>query len=286
MFDITGADSLIIKASQNPDLLKGDINALNALRFIQLLSSIGAFLIPALMFGFFKSPSGDFLKLKTKFKPVHVVLGILIFAACQPLVSLLYEWNQNLHLPASMKAVEDLIKQAEDQAEKMTQLFLTTYSWKDLIINLIVMAFIPAIAEEVLFRGVIQQVFKEWFKNIHVAIWIAAIVFSFIHFEFYGFLPRVILGAVLGYLFYWSGSLWIPIIGHALNNGAQVLLSYLYDQHYISFNINDNSALPIWVTITGTLFFAGLMYWMNKNKFTEPFENSILKTEPNESGLD
>lgn len=281
LYGITGADSLIIKATENPDLIKGDVDALNALRFIQLISSIGAFLVPALLFGFFKAPQHDYLKLKTKFSLMHVLLGILIFSACQPVISVLYQWNQQLHLPVSMKAIEDLIKQSEDAADKLTQLFLLMFTWKDLVINLIVMAFVPAIAEEVLFRGVLQQMFKEVFKNAHVAVWVGAAIFSFIHFEFYGFLPRLILGAILGYLFLWSGNLWVPIIGHAFNNGAQVLLSYLYDHHLIQWNINDDAVLPIWLTVVSTIIFAGLFYFLFKTKTASP-ETETNQTTTND----
>lgn len=286
LYGITGADTLILKASANPDLIKGDMNAINALRFIQLLSSIGAFLFPSLVFAWLKSPKGDYLKLKTKITWLHIVLGIVLFTVCQPVVSWLYTLNQQLHLPASMKAVEDIIKQSEDAAQKMTELFLTMFGWQDLVINLIVMAFIPAIAEEVLFRGVIQQMLSGWFKNVHVAIWTAAIIFSFIHFEFYGFLPRAVLGAILGYLLYYSGSLWVPIIGHAFNNGAQVLLSYLYDHHQISYNINANENLPVWLTLVSTVIFAGLFYLLMKKKTVPVVEVSEIKTEVNGEQLD
>ena len=130
----------------------------------------------------------------------------------------------------------------------------------DLAVNLILIAIIPALAEELLFRGCVQQVMKEWFRNVHVAIWVTAFIFSFIHFEFYGFLPRLLLGAMLGYLFYWSGSLWVPIIAHTLNNGLQVLLSYLYDHGMIAFNINSDEAVPVYLILVSIVMGAGLLY--------------------------
>ena len=97
----------------------------------------------------------------------------------------------------------------------------------ELAFNLLVVALIPAIAEEMIFRGIIQSTFENIFKNPHYAVWAAAVVFSFIHMQFEGFLPRVVLGLVLGYLFLWTRNLWVPILAHFVNNGAQVVLAYM-----------------------------------------------------------
>jgi membrane protease YdiL (CAAX protease family) len=134
----------------------------------------------------------------------------------------------------------------------------------DLIINLIVLAIIPAFAEELLFRGCIQQVLKEWSKNAHVAIWGTAILFSFVHFEFYGFLPRMLLGALLGYLFYWSGNLWVPIIAHLVQNGGQVVLAYMHDHGLTSIDITSDEPLPVsWkiISLVGTI---ALIYFFRR----------------------
>jgi hypothetical protein len=111
----------------------------------------------------------------------------------------------------------------EDSAARLTELFLVTDTTRDLMMNLLMIAILPAIGEEFLFRGVIQRLFTEWTRNNHIGIFLAAFLFSFIHFQFYGFLPRFMLGLFFGYLLFWSGSLWVPVTGHFINNALAVL---------------------------------------------------------------
>src|SRR5690606_9694418 len=103
-------------------------------------------------------------------------------------------------------------------------------SYSALAINLLMIAIIPAIGEELLFRGGIQNIFYKWFKNPHIAIWAAAILFSAIHVQFYGFIPRMLLWALFGYLLVWGKSIWYPIIGHFINNGSAVVTAFIYQQ--------------------------------------------------------
>ena len=104
----------------------------------------------------------------------------------------------------------------------------------DLVVNLIIVALLAAVGEELLFRGSMQNIFLEWTKNKHAAVWITAVLFSALHAQFYGFLPRMLLGVVLGYLYIWSGSLWLSMLFHFLNNGLAVLFSYLIAKGTIS----------------------------------------------------
>lgn len=260
LFGITTMDVVMQNALAHPDIVAQNINQLNALKFLQFMSSIGAFLIPAIFFAMLKFPGGDFLMLNRHIRFSLVIMAILILVISAPFISFTYEINQRLVLPSFMSNLEEMMKNSEDAAHSMESLFLKMPTVIDLAVNLILIAIIPALAEELLFRGCVQQVMKEWFRNVHVAIWVTAFIFSFIHFEFYGFLPRLLLGAMLGYLFYWSGSLWVPIIAHTLNNGLQVLLSYLYDHGMIAFNINSDEAVPVYLILVSIVMGAGLLY--------------------------
>jgi hypothetical protein len=100
-------------------------------------------------------------------------------------------------------------------------------------------AFLPAIGEELLFRGVIQRIFTSWTRNQHWGIWISAILFSALHMQFYGFIPRVFLGVLFGYLLVWSGSIWLPIIAHFINNAVAVVAMYLIDKGLLSQEIEE-----------------------------------------------
>ena len=166
-----------------------------------------------------------------------------------------------MKLPEFLWRIEDWMKETEDQAARLTESFLNVDSSGGLIINLIMIAIIPAIGEELFFRGLLQRLIAEWFKNAHIAIFLASFLFAAIHLQFYGFLPRMILGVLFGYLFYWTGSIWIPIFAHLLNNGSAVIISYLVNRGQVSSGYEDFGATENVFLITGSILFtAGLLY--------------------------
>ncbi len=150
---------------------------------------------------------------------------IVIFAT--PIINFLIELNQQLQLPNSFSALENLMDKLESDAEKIKEILLVTDSFFIYLVNIFVMAIIPAVGEEFLFRGILQRLFKEWSKNIHFAVWFSAFLFSIMHTQFLLFIPIMILGALFGYLYFWSKNLWIPIIVHFLNNSIAITMVYL-----------------------------------------------------------
>jgi CAAX protease family protein len=267
-FGITTIDVVAQNAISNPNAVGMNANQVNALKFLQFMQTLGAFLIPALLFAKLKFPDGDFLRLNSKTTFVFVLLGILILVTSTPFIDFTYYLNQQLKLPSFLSDLEKSISDAEDADNQLTLLFLKTPRPTDLWINLIVIAIIPALGEELLFRGCIQQLLREWAKNIHWAIWLTAALFSFIHFQFYGFVPRMLLGALLGYLFVWSGSLWVPIIAHAFNNGTQIVLSYLHEHGKIQYDITSDQLEPVAVTIIASVVCIGLL-WLYRRMVIE-----------------
>jgi CAAX amino terminal protease family. len=153
---------------------------------------------------------------------IILVLGVMAIISISPLIDVLSTWNQGLQLPESLKAIEDWMINTEKDAEVATNTLLNTDSWGGFTMNIIIIAIMAGIGEELMFRGVIQKILIGWTKNIHLGILYTAIIFSAIHFQFYGFVPRMILGMVLGYLYIWSKSLWVPVIAHAINNALTV----------------------------------------------------------------
>ncbi|MEO6167231.1 MAG: CPBP family intramembrane glutamic endopeptidase [Chitinophagales bacterium] len=264
MFGITTIDVVMQNAMSNTNAVAMNPNQVNAIKLLQFMSSLGGFLVPALLFAFIKFPGGDFLFLNRKFNAMLLLLAVVVLAAAGPFISFAYTINQQLDLPAFLDSVEKIMKESTASNEKITSLFLRMPTQSDLFINLIVIAILPAIAEELFFRGCIQQVMKEWLKSVHIAIWITAFIFSFIHFEFYGFVPRMMLGGLLGYLFYWSGSLWVPILAHAFINGGQIVLAYLHEHEFIQFNVAGEDALPTVVVLVCTVLLAGLLFIFKK----------------------
>ena len=170
---------------------------------------------------------------------VALALAVLVIILCQPALNLIGEWNKQLSLPDSLSSIMQWIKTSESEAETMSKLMIETHSTTVLLTNILVIGILPGICEEFLFRGVIQSIFTDWFKRKHLAVWATAFVFSFIHFQFLGFIPRLLLGAMLGYFVLYSGSLWTSILAHSLNNTLIVILSYLQFNHIISNDIES-----------------------------------------------
>ena len=203
--------------------------SLNLMRIVQTLSSIGTFVVPPFILAYlFDGHVAKYLSLdkKSKFASYLLVIGVMILAT--PFINFLGELNSHMHLPSSMKFIEDWMRASEDKAAKITEEFMKMHSWKALLFNLFMVALIPALGEELVFRGIVQKIFSQWLKNKHVGIWLSAFLFSAMHMQFYGFLPRMILGGMLGYLLVWSGSLWLPILAHFVNNAGAVIFTYMY----------------------------------------------------------
>jgi membrane protease YdiL (CAAX protease family) len=235
LFSLLGllAGSLIYKQSV---LVVSPMNeSVGFLRIVQLFSSVGSFLLPAWWFAKREgNQATSFFKLNT---PTHIplfILTALLFYFSAGFFQWTIDVNQAMHLPDSLVGVEKWMRQQEDQLATLTQRFLYMPSAVDLAINLLMIALIPAIGEELLFRGCLQPIFGRLVKNAHVGIWLAAIVFSAIHLQFYGFIPRMLLGALFGYLYYYGNSMWYPILGHFLNNGSAVVAVYFYQQKGLS----------------------------------------------------
>lgn len=148
------------------------------------------------------------------------VIATLAMYLLSPLVSITAYWNNGIQLPESLQAIEELMRSMEDSANDLTlQIMQGNSVW----ILLVVMALLPAIGEEFLFRGGLQKGIQNKTGNAHLAVWVTAFVFSFIHFQFYGFIPRFVLGIALGYFYVYGKSLWIPIWAHFVNNSTAVL---------------------------------------------------------------
>jgi len=236
--------------------------SVSVLKYLQIIQSVSLFILPALLAGFlFGGNSSKYLGIMNLSKGKIYIATILIMFFSLPMISWITSVNEMMKLPEFLWRIEDWMKETEDQAAKLTESFLNVDSSGGLIINLIMIAIIPAIGEELFFRGLLQRLIAEWFKNAHIAIFLASFLFAAIHLQFYGFLPRMILGVLFGYLFYWTGSIWIPIFAHLLNNGSAVIISYLVNRGQVSSGYEDFGATENVFLITGSILFtAGLLY--------------------------
>jgi len=200
------------------------------------------FIIPALAFGLiiYRSKLLSGLDLNTNPGITLGVLGIVFLIAAYPLVNLSFIVNEAIPLP-------EWAKSFENQAEDTLKAILAMDTPIIFLINLVVIGILPGIGEELIFRGILQKQIGLMLKNPVVGIWIAAFIFSAIHLQFEGFLPRFVLGAVLGYLYYWTGNLWVPIIAHAFNNGVQVLMIYVTDIDISTIDQQSSDQLKWWM---------------------------------------
>lgn len=189
-----------------------------------------------------------------------ITAGIVIFFMATN--SIFIEWNAHVKLPEFLKSFESWAKEKEEFATQITT-FLTRFdSTGEFILAFVVIAILPGIGEELVFRGLLQPELQRATKNIHVAIWISAIMFSAIHVQFFGFVPRVLLGALFGYLYYWSGDLRIAMFAHFVNNGFSVLMMYLNQQGVADLDLETPEVAP-WPVVGGfTILTFGLLVYL------------------------
>lgn len=168
------------------------------------------------------------------------VAGVVVVAFVSiPTLNCIVAWNDSLHLPESMADIETLLRNAEEMARASVAALMSGTSVETLLMGVLLVGILTGIAEEFFFRGGLQRIFGSLLRRPVLAVWCAAIVFSAIHMQFFGFFPRVLMGAWFGYLFLWSRSLWLPILGHALNNSLVVLSTWMTARGYIARNTLD-----------------------------------------------
>lgn len=249
-------------------------NSVNALRWAQAVSSTFLFIFPPIALYLFtrKQPMQQIGFTKPN-SILIMILGVVIMFASMPFNSQLAVWNENMQLPAALSKLEEIIKMTEEKAGELTEQMLDVKTFGDLIINLIVIALIAAVGEELTFRGVIQQFLTKVCKNAHVAIILSAAIFSAIHFQFYGFLPRFVLGIFLGYFFYMTKSLWTSILMHFANNALAVIAYYLNNIGVIDVDVDSMGTTVWYITILSAIAcIALIVFSWRKMKTIEPHQ--------------
>ena len=179
--------------------------------------------------------------------------------------SLFIEWNANFQFPEFMSGFESWARAKEDHLAEITTYLTEFKNVGDFIMAFIVIAIIAPIGEELVFRGFIQTHLHKFSKNIHVAIWVSAILFSAIHMQFFGFIPRLLLGALFGYLYHWSGNLIVPMIAHFVNNGFTLLLVIMAKREAIPYDIENTESLPLSTVLIFAIITAGLLFYFRNH---------------------
>lgn len=221
------------------------LNNILLMKWLQLFQTVFTFVLPAFLLAFLFGNGVTYLKFTPIRSPFIWFSVILLMPLALPAVNWLKSLNDMVVLPDFMAGIELWMQQMETQSQVLTEKFLGVSSYSGLALNLLVMAAIPALGEELFFRGILQTVLSEKL-NRHLAVWITAFIFSAIHFQFYGFLPRLLLGAALGYLFLFSGSIWASIVAHFINNALAVILFFLTFNGYLTFDMDTLGTQTTW----------------------------------------
>ena len=251
-------------------LLGGDPKFTDGLKVIQICSSIGMFLLPPIILAYTerKKPTNFYGFGKPKAILLLLVLAIMIVS--MPFMEWTAVWNQKMILPEFLKGVERWMKEKEQDAMKMTIQLITARNNWDFIVNLIMIAVLPAIGEELMFRGGVQRSLNKIFESHHAAIWISAIIFSAIHVQFYGFIPRMLLGAGFGYLYYFSGSIWYAMFAHFLNNAYAVCAAFYMQKHNMPLDKADEPiGFPWYAYVISVILTIALFKFFNDTAKSE-----------------
>ena len=194
-----------------------------------------------------------------------IIVALVLMFVSIPVTTTLTTWNEGMHLGGAFSGIEKWMKELEETAQALTDKMTNVDTIGGLLLNLLVIALIPAVGEEMTFRGVIQQSLTRR-MNPHIAIILSAAIFSFFHFQFFGFLPRLFLGILLGYMFYITGSLWTSILMHFVNNGAAVTLYYLGNIGVIEDAEHWGETQNVWIIVASAVMTLGLIIWSWRNR--------------------
>lgn len=264
IFDPSANISLLMANPANMDI--------NLLRLFQISSSIGMFIAGPIAFAYINEVKPKrYYYFDTSLKPALLLIVFLLMLFATPFFEWVALMNQKMSLPEYLKDVEIWMKAKELEAGELTKKLLIMNNYDDLAINLLMIAVIPAIGEELFFRGGLQNILGQWFKNHHAAIWFTAIVFSAIHMQFYGFFPRMLLGALFGYLLVYGRNMYLPILGHFLNNGSAVVMAFVLQKQGKSLdNLDQTSSFNAYgYLISAIITLALLFYFFKQAKESE-----------------
>ena len=242
------------------------------LKLLQAFSVLVVFILPALLFAiYWTKPKIDYLGISSKPKSSTLIIATTGMMMALPMINWLADINQHMEFPQLLSGIETWMKQSEAKATLLTDALTKGSTIDVLLLNLIVIALLAAFSEELFFRGVLQKVLNENSRNKHVGVWVGAILFSAFHMQFYGFLPRMLMGAYLGYLFLWTGSLWPGILAHFMNNGMAVFLIWLSNRGVIDVDadkvgIQENEWVFVLISLAMVTMSLFLIYKKEKNR--------------------
>lgn len=225
-----------------------------------IAQNILAFCVPAFLLARFSSDSPTKWLGLTTAPGIKNLTGVLIvYVLSLPAMEWLIDWNANLHLPESMSSLETLLRGWEEQSETATKILLNSQGWLSMLWGVLVIGILTGFSEELFFRGGLEGILMRTSMGIGGAVWLAAFIFSFMHFQFFGFVPRLIMGVFFGYLLIWTRSIWVPVFAHALNNSVVVVAASIFGREVTLLDAESGSIggmlLPLLSLILTACFF-------------------------------
>lgn len=211
-----------------------------AVRILTVAQDIFVFILPAIVTAMLitRLPA-TFLCADRRPNPNIAAWGIIALTVSIPAMEWLIAWNGSITLPESLRGIEEALRESEKTAGDFVEMVLGGYDVMSIVMGVLIVGILAGFSEEIFFRGTLQRMLTTGRLNRHVAVWLTAFIFSAFHFQFYGFVPRMLLGALFGYALIWSGSLWVPVILHAFNNSVYVITRGLTDGA-----VNDTTGMP------------------------------------------
>lgn len=274
LFLVGLAGSAIVSAlsgmslAQMADMSKWDYSkpqTLFVVRAMQLVQFIGLFVIPSFFCArLFSTNSKQYMGLKRPSNMTYFAAGALIMIIAMPLVGLLGELNRHIEFPAG---IANWMKEKEDSASQVLKGLLLHGSVMDLLLNIVFVAVLAAVGEELLFRGIGQRLLIKWFRSPWAGIIISAVLFSAFHLQFYGFFPRLMLGIFLGAMYWYSGSLWVPILGHFVYDALQIVMVYYRPDMMKEESVVSTGSVAVAGAVSAALS-ALVLAWMIKRSQT------------------
>jgi membrane protease YdiL (CAAX protease family) len=274
-----------------PSLSQGyvDENNISQMTYIQVIFTISAFVIPAFMAAYLFSNIKvfDYFKLRHKVSILWFVATLIVVLSISPFINMLVTLNEMIVFPESLAGIEKWMRNFENEAKQTTEFFLSSNA---LWLNILMIAVLPAIGEELIFRGLLHNIFVRWTGNVHIAIIITGLLFSAMHVQFYGFFPRWLLGIIFSYLFVWSGTLWLSIFAHFINNAAVVIVYHLTYKDIIPDVVEtygtNRSDIPITLFATSIFLILLWLMWRKRIQISNPqtddscVSNHFLQSNP------
>lgn len=237
---------------------------------VAALQCILVFIIPAIIYArIFSRKPLQTLELTTPINIRQIIGIIIVFIIGTPFLNWIVSLNEGFIFPSSMSELETTLKEMEKTAMTTTEVLLDTSSIAGLISGVLIIGVLTGFAEELFFRAGIQQGLIVTGINPHIAIWSAAFIFSFMHFQFFGFIPRMLLGAFFGYLLYWSKSIWLSTLAHTINNSIVIVSTWLQKREIFSLEVEKlglSNGYP-WMTFISLTLLILFFYLYRKNIF-------------------